>query len=121
MVEGPAPELLDDVVTIGMDQFRKGGLGQVLEALPNDMPYYLSIDIDVVDPSFAPATGTPVPGGMYPHELKDFVAEVSAARQIIGCDIVEVAHSRGPGDQTAALAAETVLTIADGIVRNTSS
>ncbi len=121
VVEGARPTPVEDVFTFGMGQFRRWGVEPILRALPEDIPYYLSIDIDVVDPSFAPATGTPVPGGMYPHELEDLVAKLASSRSLIGCDIVEVAHPTGTGDQTAGLAAECVLNIADGIVRYAAS
>ena len=55
---------------IGMDRLREDGIDAALEGLHPDMATYVSIDIDVVDPAFAPSTGTPVPSGLYPHELK---------------------------------------------------
>lgn len=54
-----------------------------------DMPYYLSIDIDVLDPAFAPGTGTPEMGGFTSRELLAMVRELPGA-QMAGADIVEV-------------------------------
>ena len=55
-------------------------------------PMYMSIDIDVLDPSVAPGTGTPVPAGLHVHELKQIfytLAEV-AELDLVGTDLVEV-------------------------------
>lgn len=104
----------------GMDRVRREGVEAILAALPEDLPYYLSIDIDVVDPAFAPATGTPVQGGLFPHELKDLVHEVAKRRELLGCDIVEVGPDLGVPEGTASLAVEVVLAVADGIVRGTA-
>ena len=73
-------------------------------------------DIDVVDPVFAPSTGTPVVGGLFPHELKDLAHELAKRRDILACDIVEVGPELSPSDGTASLAAEVLLSVMDGIV-----
>ena len=100
----------------GMDAVRSRDTSELLAQIPIGRPYYLSIDIDVVDPSFAPSTGTPVAGGMFPHELKQLVRAVSEAREIIGMDVVEVGPSLGAHDSTANLAMEAALTMADGML-----
>ncbi len=51
---------------------------------------YVSIDIDVFDPSQAPGTGTPEPGGLDWYEVTRLLREVSQNRQIVSADIVEV-------------------------------
>jgi agmatinase len=75
---------------------------------------YLSVDVDAADPGFAPGTGTPVPFGMDPSELRDVVRSV--APRAIGFDVVEV-NDRDDG-QAAALAGkllqEFVFSHADG-------
>jgi agmatinase (EC 3.5.3.11) len=68
--------------------------------------WYLSVDIDVVDPGFAPATGTPEPFGLAPSAIRELVATVAPA--CVGMDIVEVTD-RDAG-QTATLAARLVRT-----------
>lgn len=55
-----------------------------------DKKYYLSFDIDVVDPAFAPGTGTPVPGGLTSREAITIIRELKYFC-IIGADFVEVA------------------------------
>jgi len=68
-------------------------------------PLYLSFDIDVIDPGFAPATGTPEVAGLLPHEALAFLRALAGLR-FVGFDVVEVAPAYdGPGQPTALLAA----------------
>jgi agmatinase len=55
-----------------------------------DGPVYLTIDLDVFDPSIMPATGTPVPGGLNYREVYDFISYLSERKKIIGFDVVEL-------------------------------
>src|SRR5664280_2183090 len=52
---------------------------------------FLSVDIDVVDPGSAPATGTPEPGGLSPRQLLDAVRRIAMELPVAGVDIVELA------------------------------
>ena len=76
-------------------------VSETLEGL--DGPVYLTVDLDVLDPSHAPEVGTPEPGGMSPQELFGIVRKV-ASSNLVGMDIVECASAR-VGTQTANLAA----------------
>jgi len=68
-------------------------------------PAYLSFDIDVVDPAFAPATGTPEVAGLLPHESLELLRSL-AGQSFVGFDLVEVSPPYdGPGQVTAMLAA----------------
>jgi agmatinase len=69
-----------------------------------DRPAFISFDIDVVDPAFAPGTGTPEPGGLSAH---DALSIVRALRGIdfVGFDVVEVIPAYDPAAQTSTLAA----------------
>ncbi|MCP4501613.1 MAG: arginase family protein [Deltaproteobacteria bacterium] len=114
------PSVLDapvDVEAFGMDRFRREGITAVIDALDEELPVYVSFDIDGVDPSYAPSTGTPVPFGLRPDEVKDLLRAVGEARNVIGADIVEVAYSQTPHDGTGVVAAESLLTLADATVR----
>jgi agmatinase len=72
-----------------------------------DLPVYVTIDIDVADPAFAPGTGTPEPGGVDARELLAAVAALRGLR-VVAADVVEVAPAYDPGGITAALAAKVV-------------
>jgi agmatinase len=71
-----------------------------------DHPVYLSVDIDVLDPAFAPGTGTPEMGGFTSRELLHLLRRLDGL-QIVGADVVEVAPAYDHAEVTA-LAAATV-------------
>jgi agmatinase len=56
---------------------------------------YLSIDLDVFDPSLMPAVGTPEPGGIGWYETLDLLREVSKDKRIVGFDVVELCPIKG--------------------------
>jgi agmatinase len=70
-------------------------------------PVYVTLDIDVVDPAFAPGTGTPEPGGCTSQELIAAVHQLSQLN-IVGIDLVEVAPNHDLGERTALLAAKVI-------------
>ena len=70
---------------IGIDGYVERIVDQV-----GDLPLYLSIDIDVLDPAFAPATGTPEAGGLTSRELLGILRGLRGLH-LIGADVVEVA------------------------------
>ncbi|MDD5312944.1 MAG: agmatinase [Dehalococcoidia bacterium] len=57
---------------------------------------YISIDMDVFDPSIMPAVGTPEPGGLFWDELLNLLKSVSQNKNIVGFDIVELCPNQGP-------------------------
>jgi agmatinase len=62
-------------------------------------PLYVTIDIDVLDPAEAPGTGSPEPGGLRVPELVEIVRSLEGC-QVIGGDLVEVAHAWDPTGRT---------------------
>ncbi len=56
---------------------------------------YITIDLDVLDPSIMPSTGTPEPGGLLWNETLDLLKMVFSNSNVIGCDIVELAPKEG--------------------------
>jgi len=65
---------------------------------------YLSLDIDVVDPAFAPGTGTPQIGGLSSRQILDLV-HVLKGSNLVGCDLVEVSPPYDSAEITSLLAA----------------
>jgi agmatinase len=114
--DAPAGAKVDDVTQIGVDRLRRDGVDAIVSLVDADLPVYLSIDIDVLDPSFAPATGTPVAGGLTPAETRQLVRAVCERREVLGVDVVEVCEPTGPADGTAYVAHELLVHAADGIV-----
>jgi agmatinase len=66
---------------------------------------YISFDIDVLDPAYAPGTGTPVPGGLTPREMIQAVNIICETTRLVGIDLVEVAPHYDPSESTQQLAA----------------
>jgi agmatinase len=56
---------------------------------------YVTIDLDVLDPSIMPSTGTPEPGGMHWYETLSYLRRVFTEKQVVGFDIVEFAPLEG--------------------------
>ncbi len=80
--------------------------GEVRAAI-GDRPAYISVDVDGVDPAFAPGTGTPVPGGLSSRELLTFLDGL-AGIELVGMDVVEVCPPQDHADLTSMLAAHTL-------------
>ena len=73
-------------------------------------PVYLSIDLDGLDPAFAPGVSHPEPGGLSVRELLDVVHGLDGP--IVGADIVELNPGRDPTGSTAVVAAKLVKEVA---------
>src|SRR3954468_10612327 len=81
--------------------------GRRVRARVGDGPVYFSFDIDVIDPAFAPATGTPEVAGLLPHEALGFIRALAGMR-FSGFDVVEVAPPYDNAGQVTALLAANV-------------
>ncbi|PYH72107.1 agmatinase [Aspergillus vadensis CBS 113365] len=102
----------DEVDTIGA----AGIVDRIHQHIPKDQPVYMSIDIDVLDPAFAPGTGAPEPGGWTTREMIKILRGVMDLN-IVGADIVEVAPAYDtPGGETAYLAANLAYELVTGMV-----
>ena len=71
---------------------------------------YVSVDIDVLDPAFAPGTGTVEVGGWSTRELLSVLDGLGGLR-VVGADVVEVAPAYDVGEVTAIAAAEVALSL----------
>jgi agmatinase len=95
---------------IPCDQLRilePGGFAGLVRARAGKRPVFVSFDVDVLDPAFAPGTGTPEVGGLSTAEALAFLRALRGI-DLAGADVVEVSPPYdGPGQQTA-LAAATV-------------
>ena len=81
-------------------------LERVVKSFGN-LPVYVTLDIDVVDPAYANGTGTPEPGGIDSKEILKAVQMLSGLN-LVGFDIVEVSPPYDPSDRTALLAAKII-------------
>src|SRR5690554_7400841 len=68
-------------------------MDEVLDQLGEEV--YLTIDLDVFDPSIMPSTGTPEPGGLYWYDVITLVRRVIEEKTLVGFDVVELAPVEG--------------------------
>ncbi len=85
------------------------GIDWTLEQIPDGKDIYVTIDIDVLDPSVAPGTGTPEPGGLSYLQLKEILTGLPKKGNIVGFDIVEVNPLFDHGEITAQVAARLII------------
>ncbi len=85
----------------------------LLERVPKELPCYISIDIDVVDPFWAPGTSAPVPDGLLPNQVKSLLQTLVRRREIVGIDLVEVNPALDPESATSHVAADLIQGIAE--------
>lgn len=71
------------------------GLDECIKAL-KDKPVYITIDLDVLDPSIFPGTGTPEAGGITYKELQQAILDMRGLNNIVGADIVELSPHYDP-------------------------
>ena len=85
--------------------------------LPDDFPehIFITFDVDGLDPSIMPETGTPVPGGLGWYQALELAEKVVAGRTLLGFDIVELAPREGHivSDFTAASLTYALMGIAE--------
>jgi agmatinase len=88
-----------------MAEVEKRGWGPIMEDIireANDGPehIFISFDIDVLDPAYTPATGTPEPNGLTPREVFPLIRRLCAESNVVGFELVELLPYRVPGYET---------------------
>jgi agmatinase len=83
------------------------------DQLPSGGDVLLSIDCDGLDPSVAPGTGWPQPGGLTFRHVAAVIAELARTSRIVGADVVELLPSRDVNGLTALTAARLLMLLAD--------
>jgi len=88
------------------EEFHREGVQLVNRHLKKlrSVPAYITLDIDVVDPAFAPGTGTPQIGGLSSAQIVELVRSLLGLK-LVGCDLVEVSPPYDTGEITSLLAA----------------
>jgi agmatinase len=107
------------IASFFMHDVRDLGIREVVERALAHVgigPTYLTVDVDVLDPAFAPGTGTPEPGGMTSIDLLWAVREIATRVELVGADVVEVLPSAiGSADITALVAERVVRELLTGL------
>jgi agmatinase len=109
--------MMSDIVLRGLGPVLDEALDRASDRTRGDVNgIFLSIDIDVVDPSAAPGTGTPEPGGLTSAQLLTAVRRVASSLPIVAVDVVEVSPAYDqPMNITAMLANRVVLEVLTGM------
>jgi agmatinase len=103
----------DDIDSLGV----AGIVELIMTQIGTEVPVYLSVDIDVIDPGLAPGTGTPEPGGWTTRELIGILRGIEGLN-VVGADVVEVAPAYdGVGESTALAGAQVAYEILTSVVK----
>jgi len=89
---------------------RSMGRGQILREIEEGASLYLSVDLDVLDPSIAPGVTEPAADGLHYRELKALLTEIVQRGRLIGFDITELNPTYDPGGFTALMGARVLAT-----------
>lgn len=96
-------------VLVPAPRVRREGV-EAVAALISDAPnYYITVDIDGLDPSLCPGTGSPQPGGLMYEEVRDLIRAVCGKGRLVGFDVSEVSPPYDHVNQTALYAAQLIL------------
>jgi agmatinase len=87
----------------------ESGTDWVLSQVPEAENLYVTIDIDALDPSVAPGTGSPEPGGFTYLQMREMLTAIPRKGKVVGFDLVEVNPLYDPAGITAQLAARLIL------------
>jgi agmatinase len=104
----------------GKDGPRLGDIIAQIHQRIGNTPCYLTLDIDCLDPAFAPGTGTPEPGGMTSSQVMTFLEDL-APLNFVGMDCVEVAPAYDHAELTSNAAAQFVWTYLCGQIAKTGA
>jgi agmatinase len=88
---------------------REAGPAAVVASLPAMQQIYLTLDIDVLDPTLAPGASAPELDGLHYDELRELLRAIARHGQIIGIDVVEVSPPLDPAGTTALAAAQALV------------
>jgi agmatinase len=100
------------IASFFMHDVRERGLRDVVEEalrLLGNGPTFVTVDVDVLDPAFAPGTGTPEPGGLTTGELLWAVREATSRLDVVGADLVEIIPTTVGSADITALAGDRIV------------
>ena len=110
--QGLRTHLMAEIVNDGFDAVLERAIAEALEG-PDKL--YISVDIDVLDPAFAPGTGTPEPGGLDTRELLKALRRVTQEMNVVAMDVVEVSPPYDVAEVTATAANRCLMEANSGI------
>lgn len=104
--EGLSIDYMPDVREKGIEACVRDAIEHATDGVDH---VYLTIDIDSVDPAFAPGTGTPEPGGLTSEELLRAITILGQCDEIVAIDLMEVAPTLDPTDATQWLGSKAIV------------
>ena len=105
-------------VLITAEEVHDNGMDAVLRKIPLAENYYITLDIDGLDPSIAPAVLFPSHGGLTYYQVTKLLRGIAESGRIVGMDLVEVVPKLDVGHRTTLLATRLILNLIGFLVRN---
>jgi agmatinase len=108
------PEAVGNARKIGTTVFtseaiHRRGVASVVAQIPQSENIYITFDVDSMDPTLAPGTGTLEPGGLSFQEIHDLLIALPSKGKLVGFDVVEVNPYRDPSGRTAQTAVRLMI------------
>lgn len=99
-----------------LEKFTYNTLESCVRRLKNK-PVYITIDLDVLDPSVFPGTGTPEPGGIDFHDMINIIKTLSKLDNVVGMDVVELSPKYDASGVSTAVACKTLRELVLAVVK----
>jgi agmatinase len=100
------------------EQIHRNGIQPALAAIPQSENIYVSLDIDALDPTLAPGTGTVEVGGLTFQHLSDMLRAIPSKGRVVGMDVVEVNSYYDPTGVTALTAVRLIIDLLGAALSN---
>jgi len=111
-VQGMRWHLMDEVHRRGLDAVLTDAITEAMDGVDH---LYVSVDIDCLDPAYAPGTGTPEPGGLASVDLLRALRRLAMETPLVGFDIMEVAPAYDHADVTVNVAHRCIMEVLSGL------
>ena len=105
----------DGNLVITTRRFKRLGPQAAIDLVPASENLYVTVDIDVLDPTHAPGTGTPEVGGLYYEELRDSLVHLAGKRRVVAFDMVEVAPPYDHAETTTMVASRLIIDLLSAV------
>jgi len=110
--QGMRWHLMDEVHHRGLDVVLTDAIAEAMDGVDH---LYVSVDIDCLDPAFAPGTGTPEPGGLTSADLLRALRRLARETPLVGFDVMEVAPAYDHADCTVNVAHRCIMEVLAGL------
>lgn len=96
-------------ILVPAPQVHRDGIEAATSLIPDAPYYYITVDIDGLDPSICPGTGSPQPGGLFYDQVREIIRVTAEKGRIVGFDVSEVSPPYDWANQTSLYAAQLIL------------